>query len=780
MGTIFAIIEKMKELLKTLAKQDYIIADYEAKLQLLALRNDNPWLRFKIYSVDEVMAMFLGRVNVQTLLELMTRYDIDFEHARIINENLVFPHDSNLNAKTIQLSNYRRDLIRDGLIDIDPFVKYAFSGKKVLLSAYLLSHTPLISLLKEAGAIIDYFSNTTTYDTTVNIYKTSMEEVYGALNTIASLLSKGVSPRDIKVLRPSTDYLNLLYRLAPQFNIVFSEKSESLLSFPTIQSLINELEDGTLKFEDVNTLELEENTVNNAFLNTFSNISFNNIPESIRVAFLRYKLAGTRISLFDNDGIEIIDELPSFVYSDKHYFFLNFAQGVAPTLVRGSRLLTNAEIASFGSLTHEQESLLNEEKLMQSLRSIRHKHISFAKIFSSVVFNTSPLVKKFNMREKNAVLSEQFFSQEFLNYTLALKLDDFNNYHIIDETLPLLYASNAESDQYSSFDYRFKGIDYDVKKPLKLSYSSIDLYNKLPFDYFAKYHLGIVDRDGNFNINYGNFVHKLFEMSNNPTTFEYSFYYYIDKYDFSPKEKFFIENTKPIIDYAFAFYLDYVEVSRPTKVFKEKEVSIKLNDDAYLNGKLDRVLLYEQGSDPIAVVIDYKTGSGEYKSNFFSKGLYLQLPLYGLLLSEDKEYSDAKIGALVINSFKTDKYVLQNEEQLKFSLNRSLKFKGLVVDDTETLEVIDPTYIYSKYYRSLRLTKNSGKIAATIEAEEFENIITLAKEQALLCAQRIINNEFPVRTIQIDSSSNSGRHSAYKRISYIPSADYFKGASDDD
>lgn len=766
-GTIFDIIKDMKEIVKILANHDFIISNYATKLELLKLKNTYPWLKTKILSDDEFISLFLGRVNEDTLIELINKYNFDLEHARIIYENLIFIKYSNKTLKTKELSSYRKALINDQFIKIDSYASYAFAGKNILLSSYLKNHPVIMELLSDVKVKIQVLPLDGSYSPKVVKYKTSIEEIYDVLNNISSLIAQGISVNDIKLVKPSSEYLSLIRHLAPQFGLLFQNNPLPLITYPEIQDLFNALLSGQKTLKEITESNEENTSVFNAFLNMISVLDLDKIPESSRLEYLRYKLSTTTVNLIENDGIEIIDELPDFSVDEKHYFYLNFAQGVAPLIESSSRLLTSRECKELGVLTSADKAIINEEKLKTSIKNIQNLHLSFAEIFSNQKFEISPLVSSLNLAVIRNEPPTIIYSSQYLNYIYGLSRDDFRNYNYLSEDLVRLHAFNPNVNSYSMFDYRFKGINYSHKLPLKLSFSSIDTYNKLPFDYFVQYLLGIKDDRPNFNLDYGNIIHQVFEHSTDLTSFNYNFYYFLDQSNLSVKDRFFVEHTKPIIEEAYKFYLDYVEVSKPSQILKEQKASIILSDDISLVGKLDRIHLYDEGDNKEAVIIDFKTGKINYNEKFFEDGLYLQLPIYGLLLKEDDYLKGHEVGALVLNSFKVGNYALQSEDVLKEEMRLSIRFKGIVNDNENVLKRIDPTYLSSEFYRGVKMTKDM-RLKGTHSNEEIDNFISTAKREVLKAGQNIIANDFAVRTIKLSKTSNTGQQSEYKRISYLP------------
>ena len=755
----------MKNFVKQLEKYDYLICDFATKKEILKLRNLFPWLKVKVLTESELVAMFLGRVDEETLIELLAKYNFNLEHAKIINENLIFLHDSSFNTKTSGLSIYRRQLLLEGYIKVDEYASFAFEQKKVLMFEYLKNHTLIHKLLTNT-LTIDYIDKTLAFSPSVTTFKTAFEEIYYVLNEIALLLHNGVPASKIKVIRPTNDYLALLLRLARQFNILFKPQGEPLLYFPEVKSVLSDLEKGITKLDEVKTtLSKSDNSVEIALYNLLQTINFAKMPPKIHLEYLRSALKAETLALTDNDGISLIDELPQVDFEDKHYFYLNFAQGVAPVIPSGSRLLTFEETKELGILSVDELSLLNEEKLISALTNIKNIHLSFGYIFNDKPYSLSPLVTKLELNTKLSPLPNKFFSQQYFNYITALEKDGFRDYKVVSERLQLLDYSNPENTKYRMFNYQFKGINYEHPLPLKLSFTSYDQYINLPFDYFVSKLLHIVEK-GSFAMDYGSFVHKVLEESQSEESFERNFHYYIDHYDFSIKDKFFVLHRKPIVKANFLFLKDYNERSRPSNVIKELYIATDLNENVRLSGKIDRLHIYQKDDKQGLAVFDYKTGKVKMGNVDIEKGFDMQLPVYSLLLAKDNRFNEYELCALAMNSLKVTSYSLQDDEYLSEVLEKSLKFRALLPADTNLVSLIDPTYVDSEFYHGVRIQKN-GNLSVRERAIPFDELATHAEKKILEVAARILDNDFIVEKTLISGKRKSGQHSNYLNISYI-------------
>ena len=169
----------MDKLVKVLEKHDFVIVNYQTKIEFLRLRNLYPRLKVKIMTVDEITTQFLGRANDETLKWIMDEYNYQFEYAAVLNQNIIFKDNASLNEKTAHLVNIRTKLITDGLLPTRHLAHATFNNKAVLLSPEYSDHPMLISLLKEANAIINVLEPFAHFKHELLCFATGIDEEIG-------------------------------------------------------------------------------------------------------------------------------------------------------------------------------------------------------------------------------------------------------------------------------------------------------------------------------------------------------------------------------------------------------------------------------------------------------------------------------------------------------------------------------------------------------------------------------------------------------------------------
>lgn len=767
----------MEPLIDLLKGYDFIIADFATKKELLKWHQSHPFLKLKIYTPEDILSAYLGSVDEKATLKIMAHFDLSFEHTKILLKNIVFEKTHDKTHKTKLLSDVRAYLIEQGLLYRDPLCTLLFGNKKVLIFSYLTHHKVLMHILKTLNTEMMVMPFLTDFKPPVFQYKNGIEETYDTLNKIATLLNQGVPAHRLKIMVINKEYDQLLRFLAPSFNVLLQPEARPLIVFSAVTNLLEVLFEGMLSL-DMFIAELKAASKNEliAFYNALVpfDLTGDLTPEIAHL--IRDVAKSTTISLFDNDGIEVLDTLPQWSDKNTFYFFMNFVQGTAPQVEQISPFLSLTERQLLAMLTPEDIGQMGEEKLVYSLQNIPNLTLSWSPILGDEIFYASPLQAKLSLQTEEGSLPLFFYSQQYLNYLTGANLDQKRTYNVIEPLLSTLYYSNPKRDAYQSFDYQFKGISYTHPR-LSLSYSSINLYQQLPFDYFAEKLLHLQDDSRQFSLLYGSFVHKVLETSKDDPSFEVCFNYYVDQFDFSMREKFFVHHQKPIVKATFAFFNEYRRHAQPTTILNEQSVKLTFDLGFDFVGRLDRVLLFEKNGLKAAVIMDFKTGKAESRPDYYEHGLDLQLPLYGLLLKKDPTFAGYTPGALVICSMKTGAYILGDQTLLQDTLKGSLKFKGLVLNNPQVLAILDRDYLQSSFFAGVRYNKTQNELAGVIDKESLESYTRTAERMIKETHAAILRNEFPVK-VKLIKDKLSGGHSAFREISYIP--EIFNGGDNDD
>ncbi len=317
---------------------------------------------------------------------------------------------------------------------------------------------------------------------------------------------------------------------------------------------------------------------------------------------------------------------------------------------------------------------------------------------------------------------------------------------------------------------------------LILSQSKAQKYVECPFAYFCMY-VAKMRPTGSGDIenrDIGNYVHRVLEMffekAANKNIFELSetecqmmikevvnkYKSSIIKEDTDKRTECLFERLESLSSLLIKNLVKEFSLSKFRPILFEYPIGvfggilsipISLEDGTrvHMNGFIDRVDIYRQGTELYLRVIDYKTGKKEFSLEDISKGLNLQLLIYLFTVcsSKDSDFlkrlgadSDCNLhpaGALyfLAGMPSISKNSLEfSEEELTEEVMKNIKRNGILTDDIKILSAMEPglcgLYIPVKLGKNNELDLGRGDkypIASEKKFQEIkENVISKIKE----------------------------------------------------
>ncbi len=129
------------------------------------------------------------------------------------------------------------------------------------------------------------------------------------------------------------------------------------------------------------------------------------------------------------------------------------------------------------------------------------------------------------------------------------------------------------------------------------------------------------------------------------------------------------------------------DTSSDEETVKSKRLTLPDGGSIEIKGAIDRVDMYEKNGVKYVRVVDYKSGTKEFKLSDIIYGLNLQMFIYLFTLSEgESEYSGRAAGVLYMHSARKLISISRNEdvdEQVKSGENKLYKMKGIILNDSD-------------------------------------------------------------------------------------------------
>ncbi|TCO68996.1 helicase-exonuclease AddAB subunit AddB [Marinisporobacter balticus] len=130
------------------------------------------------------------------------------------------------------------------------------------------------------------------------------------------------------------------------------------------------------------------------------------------------------------------------------------------------------------------------------------------------------------------------------------------------------------------------------------------------------------------------------------------------------------------------------------QMYPPMEIELADGEKIYLEGRIDRVDLLEDGDDEYVKIIDYKSGNKEFRLSDVYYGLQLQLMIYlDAILKRKEDIPRKEKKPAGIFYFKIDDPMIKTEEKaiafIEKEIRRKLKMKGLVLKDVNIVRQMD-------------------------------------------------------------------------------------------
>ncbi len=155
-----------------------------------------------------------------------------------------------------------------------------------------------------------------------------------------------------------------------------------------------------------------------------------------------------------------------------------------------------------------------------------------------------------------------------------------------------------------------------------------------------------------------------------------------------------------------------------------------------LTGRIDRIDLLKRDKGNYVRIIDYKSGSKEFKLSDVYYGLQLQLIVYLSAIWENglKDFSQPVLPAGILY-FKLDDPVIrtkgkEEDKDMELEIMKEMKMKGLILSDGEIIKEMDNTIDGNSMIIPARINKDGtlGKSSSVATMEQFEILKSHAKD----------------------------------------------------
>lgn len=747
---------------------------------------NNKLLNWKFMSLEEFIKNYFFDYDHRAIKYLVDKYQMRIDVAKTYLKNLYFAEDKEYeNKKLKELVDYKKELSDKNLLIKNPlFTTYLKKWDKIIVLGYGKLDNFYKNVFDSINSeIIEFeFCEKEFY---YNEFKTMEEEVQHLYNSISQLLENSVDINNIYVMNADSSYESYFNRYNNYFHFKIEEKNEDTLSSLTI---VKEFIDVLKENNNEILKSFLDNNKNSKHINTIISIVNKYVQLDEYVDLIIDELNNTKVK--NETYTNIVKRANLFEpFEDEDYVFLVGFNDNCPSLSVDTDYITD-DIKHLVNLSKtEEKNNIKKENVLNYLSNINNLYLSYCENSLMDSFNKS-IILDYMIVNKNENNSTSYCYSDKLNrYRFSKKLDQFSKYHIRENDLERLYATYGKND-YQKFDHGYKQINKQINKAVELSYSQINSFYQCPFKYYVERVLKLNDEKSQFNMQLGNIFHEVLkEVFENDITDEKNINEIIDGkinkvievQQYTESEKYFTKSLKQEL-------LKDIEIIRNQhqqigfdNFEYEKQVDIKIDENISFNGVIDKLIHKQIDNDRLIAVVDYKTGSEEYKENMIEDGLSLQLPSYLYLTSklfekENKKYAGFYIQHLINTD---NKYEVNKPIEVKKLNSMKLNGKSNSDEDFNILKHFDQNFRESELINIYVSKEDKISYKKGIDNVGINKLIQLTEEKISEAGKAILKNDFLILPYEYEESC---KHCTYSDICYRKSSDYkkIKETEDDD
>ena len=713
-----------------------LICPRDIKEKILA--NNKSLVDISFMTLEEYKKRYYFDYDYHTVKYLMDTYGYTLNNAKEIIESLYFVEDKDYpNNNLNDLVKIKKELLDKNLLILDPlFNKH---NKDTIVYGYGDIRLNDAKVLK--GTIIDKHYNIYEFDT----IESELEYVY---ESIFELLENGIDINNIYIVA-GNEYENYFKRYNSYYDFKVNYPSDN--SLYGTEAAKKFLEDIKLKGRETIYNELTNKDLVN-ILNKYLDLNeaYDFIVEDLKHIKLNKKY---------KDVVQVVSN--NYLFSDFDYvFYLGFNDKVL-AYKKDNEYLDNEMCHLLGIDDTNDKNRIIKENLICNLSNIRNLYLSYSK--------NSP----FNKYERQMLFSDVnyiTYTNKYLHSNKANRnrygelLDNLDKYGEHNDDLDSMY-STYDRNNYGDYDNSYKNFNVG-KETVELSYSSMQSYYECAFKYYLDNILRPDDSDATFFTTIGTIAHNVLQEMVLDNTKDFDELWDNQVTFTSAKELYFNKKIKEEIREDFNIILKQKELSYFDSVECEKRIKLKLRDNIFFKGFIDKILKCKDN----LCIVDYKTGNTKIEDKYFEFGLNLQLPSYLYLLQEDP----SKIIGFYLQHLVAPKYVYDEKKDIETQKNEDMKLTGFTSSDISRINILEDLDGKSNVVSKLAITKNGelSKNSKVISDEDMKDMIKLVEDKILEASTSILNNDFSINPKVIDNKNVSCTYCRYKDICYKRIKDY--------
>jgi len=458
--------------------------------------------------------------------------------------------------------------------------------------------------------------------------------------------------------------------------------------------------------------------------------------------------------------------------NNKDLYILDCSDGIIPCYLKDNEYISDYIRKKYNLNDIVFKNQYIHDNYINLLNRFNNLYISYNttdhKVLASIIDDIKDIYSNIKIYNKDFKYNNKYSSK--LDDLLYGRLMDNNiKYNIKNDYINEITNTNR-INKYLSYNHSFNG-SFKIDKPIQLSYTNLDTFDKCKYYYYLKYILKITDRKDMYYIYFGDFFHNMLEMLLNKKITLADLDEETDKFlnknfkseiEYDVISFYYHNQLKELLENAYYYILEYQKKSsfKEEDIHCEKEYEIPLNNKYKdtLYGKLDKVMSYKALDGKIhTVVIDYKTGNiSLLNRDKLENGLSFQLPFYIYLLNNENP-DNFIIGAFLQKIIPNDNIFNIDEFSKDEVYFKTLRYTGLINSEYSTEISSDDSLIYKPF-------KKNNNYITEINEENNQKLISLVEKYSNNALNDIHEGKFEINPKELNGEEISCKYCPYKGI----------------
>lgn len=742
------------------------------------INSNNKIVSFRIMDLIEFKKNYFFDYDKKAIYYLMKKLNLKYEIVLEYIEACYYIENKKYNStKLNQLLDIKNDLINNNLLIFDDNFKYYLSNTNIIILGYGELDNFYLNIFENYNYSSINILNDKRKHTVFEFDDIDEELIYVAFD-IKSKLDTGININNIKLINPSSEYIEPLKRIFKLAKLPINiENRVSIYNLP-VGNKILELISNNISFLEI--IEQLRDKVDTSIFNQIISIFNEYIELSVNTNelynLIEYDLKHTFIS---NEAItNSINTISIEEINDTDYvYLLGFNKENYPIIHKDEELLTDNMKQELNLFTSNDLNINGINKLKNNLNQQCNMFISYKLKTAFESYNPSLIIQEEGYEVIKNPKTIYNFSNDLNKIILAKNYDNYYKYGIHNDEMDIL-RFNYPDIEYRKYNNQFTGIDQmelldHLKQPFTVSYSTIDEYYRCSFRYYISNILKIKQENiDDFYQNIGNIFHYvLSKCFSDDFDFDQTWNEEASKYEFTLAKLILLDKLKTELKYDIQIIKKHLSYTTFDSYLYEKRFSLPIinnyNIPVNFVGVVDKICYLKNDNHTLVSIVDYKTGHLPSNLNNIIYGIGMQLPIYLYFVKRSALFPNLEIVGFYLQKIINKEMKVVKDKTLDELKENALKLVGYSTDKEDLLEKYDMTYQDSAMISGLKKKKDGFyAYSKVLNDKQINKIDEIVDKNINKAVNSILNGEFLINPKKIDKDNIGCEFCSYRDICY--------------